>query len=212
MDAWILTHAHNDHIDAFIGMMENYADQLELGGLYYNFPPYEFCKQYDSAVDAESVRQLLAVLPAIEDRVHIVHTGDTLDVGKFHADFLFEPDLSITGNAINNSSIVFKITLGSKTIMILGDLGVEGGQKILEKYGAALKSDMVEMAHHGQNGVEKDVYEAIAPSVCLWATPVWLWENVERRWKTHIVREWMAELGVEINLIEMNGTESISCN
>lgn len=218
VDAWILTHAHNDHIDAFVGIAEKYGNELELGGLYYNFPPFSFIEQYNSAVDTESVRQMEAILPLFADRIHTVHTGDRLDIGAFHCDFLFEPDVSITGNAINNSSIVFRITLGSKTILILGDLGVEGGRVLLERYGSSLKSDMVEMAHHGQNGVERDVYEAVAPSVCLWATPRWLWENDAGKgynthnWQTIIVRGWMEELGVKEHYIEMNGTDSIPCD
>lgn len=211
IDAWILTHAHCDHIDAFMEIVEKNWDELQLGGLYYNFPPAAFIEQNESS-DARTIREFDALLPKFQHLAHIVHTGDKLDIGNFHCDFLFEPDLSFTGNAINNASIVFKISLGSKTIMILGDLGVQGGEAILKKYGASLKSDIVEMAHHGQNGVEKDVYEAIAPSVCLWPTPVWLWENVNRTWKTHIVRAWMEELGVKHHLIEMNGTESISCD
>ena len=196
---------------------ENHWDELELGGLYYNFPPQDFVDKYEPG-DAHTVSDFDALLPKFQHLAHVVHTGDSLDIGAFHCDFLYEPDLSITGNAINNSSIVFQIRLGSKTIMILGDLGVEGGRAILEKYGSKLKSDMVEMAHHGQNGVEKDVYEAIAPSVCLWATPRWLWENNAGKgynthiWKTIIVRGWMDELDVKEHYIEMNGTESISCD
>ncbi len=33
------------------------------------------------------------------------------------------------------------------------------------------------MAHHGQAGATKQLYEAIAPKICLWPTPEWLWNN-----------------------------------
>ena len=42
---------------------------------------------------------------------------------------------------------------------------------------AALKCKMVQMSHHGQNGVGYEVYKALRPSVCLWPTPQWLWDN-----------------------------------
>ena len=35
------------------------------------------------------------------------------------------------------------------------------------------------MAHHGQDGVEMDVYRVIKPEICLWPTPDWLWDNVK---------------------------------
>ncbi|MFR1475208.1 MAG: hypothetical protein ACLSB9_05440 [Hydrogeniiclostridium mannosilyticum] len=38
-----------------------------------------------------------------------------------------------------------------------------------------VKGDVVQLAHHGQNG-GKSVYEAAAPQACS-GTPLWLWEN-----------------------------------
>jgi hypothetical protein len=65
-----------------------------------------------------------------------------------------------------------------KSILILGDLGVEGGRQLLETVDHALiKADFCQMAHHGQNGVEKNVYEVVRPTYCLWPTPSWLWDN-----------------------------------
>lgn len=37
---------------------------------------------------------------------------------------------------------------------------------------SALKCDIVQVAHHGQNGVGYEVYKALRPSVALWPTPV----------------------------------------
>ena len=67
------------------------------------------------------------------------------------------------------------------------------------------------MSHHGQNGVDKDVYRIIDPEICLWPTPQWLWDNDSGTgyntgtWKTIETRGWMQELGVKINYIEKDG-------
>ena len=106
--------------------------------------------------------------------------------------------------SVNNSSMVVKFYMGGKSIIALGDMGPDGGRKLLADNGAGqLKSDIVQMAHHGQYGVEKDVYAAIAPDICLWPTPGWLWNNDEGRgtgsgdWYTLETRGWMDELGVK---------------
>jgi hypothetical protein len=85
--------------------------------------------------------------------------------------------------------------------LFLGDLGVEGGQKLLKRYPTELKSDIVQMAHHGQGGVSKNVYQAIAPRICLWPTPKWLWNNQPEHkpihsgpWDTLSVRKWIESL------------------
>lgn len=59
------------------------------------------------------------------------------------------------------------------------------------------------MSHHGQNGVDRDVYAAIHPEICLWPTPEWLWENNGGNgpssgvWVTNQVKCWMEHLGVK---------------
>ena len=80
-----------------------------------------------------------------------------------------------------------------------------------------IKADYVQMAHHGQNGVGREVYEAIMPSACFWCTPTWLWDNMGEngydtgRFKTVIVRGWMSELGcVKHHYIMTNGTQTIT--
>ena len=68
---------------------------------------------------------------------------------------------------------------------------------------------------YGQNGVERDFYEAVAPTGCFWCTPRWLWENDAGKgynthgWKTIIVRGWMEELGVRENYVMMNGVQEL---
>ena len=70
-----------------------------------------------------------------------------------------------------------------------------------------------QMAHHGQDGVEMDVYRVIKPEICLWPTPDWLWDNVKNGvvdagpWKTVTVRKWMEELGVKRNLCVKDGDQ-----
>ena len=67
------------------------------------------------------------------------------------------------------------------------------------------------MAHHGQAGASKELYEAISPKICLWPTPKWLWNNDSGMgensgpWKTLETRTWMEELKVEKNYIAKDG-------
>ena len=215
IDAWILTHAHSDHIDAFMEAMEKHGDELDLGGIYYNFPPADYIKAFEVA-EAHTVDEFNALLPRFADRTVIMHTGDSFTIGGgLFWEVLWEPDTSIQSNVINNSSAVLKMHLGGKIILITGDLGVEAGEQVLKNYGNALKCDYIEMAHHGQNGVGRSFYEAAAPQACLWCTPLWLWNNDAGKgynthsWKTVEVRRWMDELGVKKHYVIKDGTAKI---
>ncbi len=218
VDAWIFSHAHLDHISCFNEIVEKHWDKLTVGKVMYNFPSAQYCARerewggYDPALQA--FRQNL---PVFADRVEILYGFDKYDIGDAHINVLYSPNCEIQCNYINNSSVIFMLTLGGKKILFTGDAGVEEGEKCLALYAGtdALKADYVQMAHHGQNGVDRPFYEAVAPTGCLWPTPDWLWNNDAGKgynthvWKTIVVQGWMDELGVKEHYIMMNGTQVI---
>ena len=61
----------------------------------------------------------------------------------------------------------------------------------------------MQMAHHGQDGVDRDFYNIVKPKICLYTAPLWLWDNNSGGgkgsgpWKTLETRRWMEELGAE---------------
>lgn len=156
-------------------------------------------------------------LPLFADKVAILYGSDVYDFGGAHIDVLYTQNAEIQCNYINNTSTIFMLTLGGKKILFTGDAGVEEGDRCLALYAGTdkLKADYVQMAHHGQNGVTREFYEAVAPSACLWCTPDWLWNNDAGRgynthcWQTIIVRGWMDELGVKEHYILKDGTQII---
>ena len=208
IDAWILTHCHSDHIDAFKELIEKYRDEFTFDKLYYNFPSFQFIEN-NAKGDGPCLAEFYRDLPLFADKINIVSQGDRYEIKGAEIDILYTTDPSFTRNVTNNSSTVFRMTLGGKKLLFLADLGVEAGRKLLAEQGEGLKSDYCQMAHHGQQGVERQVYEAIRPEKCIWCTPLWLWNNDAGKgygtgpWKTLEVRKWMEELGVSehFNLI-----------
>ena len=216
VDCWHLTHAHNDHIEALLKLLKDKPDDLVIERLYYNFPPVEKTRLYEPS-DVHTGEEFNALLPSIESISSVYRDGEVITVGSASFTVLYtpDPDFSITQNFVNNTSTVLRMTLGGHSVLFLGDLGVEAGEVMLARRGKELKSDYVQMAHHGQNGVTRAVYAAAAPTACLWDTPLWLWTNNAgggyntHQWKTIIVRSWMAELGVRRHYVTKDGTNVI---
>lgn len=101
-------------------------------------------------------------------------------------------------------------------MVFLGDLARAGGAQLMaDRDLGALKCTMVQMAHHGQSGVDYEVYKALRPSVCLWPTPQWLWDNDNGGgagsgiWRTMETRNWMVRLGVKTNYCIKDGDQVI---
>ena len=213
IDAWILSHSHEDHIDAFLKLMGECPDAIDIRGkVYFNFPSIQFFSHEDKSATRTSTI-FYSLLPRFADKACIVSGGDIYDIGDIHIEILYSPLYEFKYASCNNSSVVFKLTLGGKSAMFLGDCSVDAGNKILQLYGESgiLKCDICQMGHHGQGGPAKEFYKAVSPKICFWNTPDWLWDNnIGKGFNTHIfgtvaVREWMDEIGVEKNIVLKDG-------
>ena len=220
VDAWFFTHPHDDHYGAFCRLLEDHGDEISVDAVYSNFPGADWLCEHDHPRGADITRHYLPWIDRLTERFGIrsvtMHRGDRCTFGEAEFHVLREPDLSITANCVNNSSTVFRVDVNGRRILFLGDLGIEGGRQLLETVPAdELKADHVQMAHHGQDGVERSVYEAVQPRCALWCTPTWLWDNMgpdgydSGIYKTVIVRGWMSDLGVRKHYVNKDGPFAI---
>lgn len=169
----------------------------------------------DEPRSANTIREFYNLLPRFAEKVIIITQGDYYKIGNAIFDVLYTTNSQITTNRGNNSSLVLRLTIDQKKVLFLGDIGTEVSNYLVEKYGETLKSDIVQMAHHGQPGDAKNLYAVVEPRVCLWCTPVWLWEDdMGKGYHTHgfqtiEVREWMKELNVEEHFVMKDGDQVI---
>ena len=198
ISAWILTHAHNDHISGLISEMEkNGGADFDIEAIYYNFPPYDAWMKLVEESEAdpkhgvvpapsymrEELNEMLPafgrVLPIFQEKAHIVSQGDHLQVDEIGIDFIFSWHEGLYANPMNDSSLVFMLHGPKQDVLFLGDLGPDAGDILFFESKDRLKADMVQMAHHGHMNVGLDVYAKIDPRVCLWCAPKWLYEEPE---------------------------------
>lgn len=209
---WFLTHVHLDHCDAFLELYPRMGTDFELEHLVYTFPAAKDVSEYekmyeDTAIAFEKIRP-----EHIEPKA-----GDIFQLGGGAQMRVLQTWIpEETANLVNNSSTVFQLESDGMKVIFLGDLGVEAGKRLLDTYGDDLRCHIVQMAHHGQNGVSRDVYEAMQPEMCLWNAPGWLWHNTidplqpgKGPWKTLEVRRWMEEIGAQRHVITRDGTWEI---
>lgn len=214
INAWILTHIHSDHIGAIIGAFADHENEFTAEKIYYNFPTVEMVMEFDHDNRMEAV-EFEKIKPKINPVTQTLRTDDVLDFGEIKFKVLSASDFSVHDNFINNTSTVLKMFADGQTMIFLGDLGIESGLRLLETKSDEMRSDFVQMAHHGQNGVTFEVYETINPKVCFWDTPLWLWNNDAGKgynthiWQTVIVRSWIESLGVKYHFVTKDGTNRV---
>ncbi|MBR6747561.1 MAG: hypothetical protein IKM07_01375 [Clostridia bacterium] len=210
---WFFTHPHSDHMHCFFEIMETMSDEIEFDAIYCNFPPADY---FGISTTQETVDRFRELAPRFADKIVTLHEGDVVSIGTCSFEVLYTPDLSITENRGNNASTVIRLQLGEKSFLLLGDLGLEGGEALLRRHANRLKSDYCQVSHHGQRGCGREVYAAIAPSGCIWTAPDWLWdkEQNEFRFDVNLIEvewNWMRELGVKEHFVVHSGDVRIEC-
>ena len=197
IDAWFLSHPHDDHCEVFLEVVENRSREVTFDKVYANFPEdpafYEGYDEWAVMIVSEYNR----LMPLFADKAAQLAEGDVFRVGaaQFTVFYTFNPEWK----NCNEASTIMRMDLGGTSVIFNGDAGENAGNYAVEKYGNSglLDCDYCKMAHHGQDGVGRNFYEAVAPEVCLWPTPTWVYENTNGNLKTFETRAWVEELGVE---------------
>ena len=218
VSAWFLTHTHTDHVGGLLNLLSKESEGIDTGidieHIYYNFADLDWYSVHEPG-DFGTASSILGQLGALPEGVsQIVERGQVVTVDDVTVTVLndrYEPGPDQIGERDgNDAGIAYRMVVNGVSILFLGDLQKIGGDLLLEQAGEdGLKSDIVQMSHHGQNGVREQVYEAIDPDICLWPTPQWLWDNEGEKFQTPETKKWMQKLGVKKHYCIKDGDQII---
>jgi len=215
VEAWFITHPHHDHAQALAEILRE-PRGLRIGAVYASLPELEWALRYEPVEYHDSIRRFYQALGGWDGDSIDLELGAELEIDGVRVEVLGVRNPEITGNSLNNSSAVLRFSDGAKSVLFPGDLGVEGGRKLLAgKYRERLAADYLQMAHHGQNGVDEEFYRAVKARCCLWPTPRWLWENDAGQgpgtgpWTTLSTRARMEKLNIERHYVSFQGLHRI---
>ncbi len=211
VSAWFLTHCHSDHVGALCELIR--SNRLpEVKKFYFHFPPAEWLNEGEPGC-IRTTTEFYRCAESIKNRMEETHKNQELSFENLRVTVLNDPYLDLHHNPINNTSVCFLFRTPKSSLIFLGDLGAEASLELLKTQPAeVLKADAVQMAHHGQSGAARELYDAIAPRICFWPTPNWLWNNDSGKgpdsgpWSIRNEQRWMKELGVAENYIGKDGT------
>ena len=71
---------------------------------------------------------------------------------------------------INDSSIILRMTANGVKTLFLADAEAQTTNLLNNMYGSTLKSDIMQIAHHGFSGGSTALYQKVAPKWTLWPT------------------------------------------
>ena len=175
IECWIFTHADPDHIGAPTEFLKNYMEKIELVSVASNFPD---CSVQDTSQNDETIGGAIFTLENTINlfyapKVYTIHTGQKFYFKGVEMEVLFteEDTYPLKVNSYNDTSAMMRFTFDNgKTFTVLGDSTEQLSKQLANTYKEYLKSDILQLAHHGLIGGNEQLYKYIDPEICFWAT------------------------------------------
>lgn len=143
LDVVILTHPHSDHVAGLVYVLRSYqVDQVMSTGVSYVSASYQ---AWQEVIEQEHIPEVLITEPQV------------LDLGDCQLRFLY-PDFSLQDQEpgadlfpatnLNNTSVVSRLTCGSQTWLLTGDIEEEVESYLLDRR-QPVAAQVLKVPHHG---------------------------------------------------------------
>ncbi len=152
--AWIFTHAHSDHIGAIYNFSLKYSENTTVENFLYNFP-YAYSNTVDvsSDISRDMIYHEIAIEDYPEANIITPHANLKYYIGNAVISMLYTHELLVNEdesiNYFNNTSLIFKLGIGSNEVLYFGDAAEAAATKLTELYSnSTFDSDILQITHH----------------------------------------------------------------
>ena len=175
--AWFHSHPHGDHQDAFEEFIENHGAEVKIERVVYNYAEadmYTYKRKDGVGEDCKSlVEGIIAKIKEYIPDAQLIkaHNGQIMRFGSVEVEILFSVEDCLPTECfdyVNTTSLVIRIRACGQSVLLLADTTHFSGRIIENMYGDHLKSDMVQLAHHGMWASYLSLYKCAEASVVLW--------------------------------------------
>lgn len=161
IDAWIVTHLHNDHFHVMNGFNKNpqYAEKLYVEGFYIHEPSDEV-KDMDAGVYGEIANEykaisLMKTTKGETPKIYRPQTGQRYYFSDIYFEILMAPEQvwpEEHTNSFNDSSVFYFFNIEGQTFLNGGDGSKSNMEFLMTAYDAKyLHFDLFQVLHHGHN-------------------------------------------------------------
>ena len=134
------------------------------------------------------------------DNVSGRYSGTSANEGRVFSNKTFK---ELLNDNMNETSMVFRVTVGGKNVLFTGDINYIGGYMLNKFHDAnakdssvyySIKSDYVQVSHHGHYGLPKNSYNRIDPDVAMWPIYSSEWYDYDYQ-NLACTKQWFNDMG-----------------
>lgn len=174
VNAWILTHPHQDHIGAF-NVIYNDLQEIEIEIIYtVDMATPEECLARASWDSVDAYRDFWDL--GVEE-LEYVYTGEKLELCGLEVEIISaygEHVEQLSHDYLNDGSMMFMVNGETESMLFCADVGVGISDHLVSRWGDELQADYLQMGHHGYGGLKDDFYQKVHPKVAFFDAPDWL--------------------------------------
>lgn len=171
--AWIFSHFHGDHTGGFYNFTKNHGSEVTVEKFIWNYPTEKTFVMNDSILSQKT--NMLTYSAKYEGaQVIEAHPGQVYYIRNMKFEVLSTLELLPWQDIafFNNTSTVLRMYFGGNVITMMGDCGPNETEVVYNAYGDYLKTDILQVTHHGYVGATAELNSALAPTVALWPVSI----------------------------------------
>ena len=167
--SWLITHAHGDHFGLLYSVLydKECLDVLNIEQIIWS----KVSEKQLSNIDGGNMDYIDKMFNALEDtKIVIAHPGQVFYIRNatytvYATIELVEP-FALTN--LNDSSIVGRLVIDGKSLFFPGDSHPTETDVLTSLYFNDMKSDVVQVIHHGYQGGNASFYSSVDPLTVFW--------------------------------------------
>ena len=184
VNGWLITHSHTDHVAKLMDFLRYNCDDVVIEGFYWNLLDDDYdlpCWDREEHAFNTQLRRMLNGLTDIPK--YKVQAGQRFYIRSLCFDVLctHEDVYPQKLDDFNDTSVVVAVEVDGCRLLIPGDASAKESAILEARYGETLKSDVVQIAHHGHSGLSENAYRLIDAALCVFPiTEIKFWEEYPR--------------------------------
>lgn len=198
VDAWILTHPHQDHIGAFNVIYPD-PQGMEIKQVYtVDMATPKECMEVATWDSVEAYEDFLAL--KVKD-VQYLYTGAETEICGLKLTVLNafgEHVKQYSRDYLNDGSLMFKVKAKKQSMLFCADVGVSVSDYLLNRWADTLPSDYLQMGHHGYGGLKDDFYHKVSPKVAFFDAPAHMMLDETGKFDNPENKKLMESMGSEV--------------